>query len=170
MPGAYVTALRDTPSPRFFRLPDSRGPALISSVATSKTVLPDYGYKYRTLLNQSQGSYTLLPISSHAIASQPMKYAAPLVQARGYAATRRKLDGVLSLDHFLQRSRVLAFYRTILRGTRTIRDAQTRTETRRFARDEFERRRHVTDINHIRYLLSTGKTEWESMERYIGGM
>lgn len=23
---------------------------------------------------------------------------------------------------------------------------------------------------HIRYLLSTGKTQWESMERYIDGM
>jgi hypothetical protein len=23
---------------------------------------------------------------------------------------------------------------------------------------------------HIRYLLSTGKTEWESMERYIDGL
>jgi hypothetical protein len=23
---------------------------------------------------------------------------------------------------------------------------------------------------HIRYLLSTGKTEWESMERYISGL
>ncbi|KAG5998405.1 hypothetical protein E4U43_002421 [Claviceps pusilla] len=99
-----------------------------------------------------------------------MKYATQLVQARGYAAARRTLDRALSLDHFLQRSRVLSFYRTILRSTRSIRDAQTRTETRRFARDEFDRRRHVTDLSHIRYLLSTGKTEWESMERYIGGM
>lgn len=24
--------------------------------------------------------------------------------------------------------------------------------------------------SHIRYLLSTGKTEWEGMERYVGGM
>lgn len=71
-------------------------------------------------------------------------------------------------------------------------DKTARSETRRFARDEFERHRGVTDIvrfplpcspssplsarfltclkSHIRYLLSTGKTEWENMERYIGGM
>ncbi len=47
---------------------------------------------------------------------------------------------------FLQRSRALALYRTILRGTRGINDPATRAETRRFARDEFERHRDVTDI------------------------
>ncbi|RYO76225.1 hypothetical protein DL766_002948 [Monosporascus sp. MC13-8B] len=74
----------------------------------------------------------------------------------------------LSLDHFLLRSRALSLYRTIIRGTRRIGDPATREETRRYARAEFERHRHVTDLGHIRYLLSTGKTEWEAMERYIG--
>lgn len=27
-----------------------------------------------------------------------------------------------------------------------------------------------TKKDHIRYLLSTGKTEWETMERYINGL
>lgn len=95
----------------------------------------------------------------------------------------------LSLEHFLQRSRALALYRTIVRGTRQISDPTTRTETLRFAREEFERHREVTDLvcplstyncnwsvqctnvqTHIRYLISTGKTEWENTERYIGGM
>lgn len=92
---------------------------------------------------------------------------------RGFASHRapsKKLPPTLSLDHFLQRSRVLALYRTILRGTKNIQDTQTRDETRKFARDEFERHRGVTDISHIRYLLSTGKTEWEAMERYVGSM
>ncbi|KAG6025353.1 hypothetical protein E4U40_002737 [Claviceps sp. LM458 group G5] len=75
-----------------------------------------------------------------------MRYAAQLIRARRGYATRRKLDGVLSLDHFLQRSRVLSLYRTILRATRPIRDTQTKNETRRFVRDEFESHRHVTDI------------------------
>ncbi|KAJ9150339.1 hypothetical protein NKR23_g3816 [Pleurostoma richardsiae] len=78
--------------------------------------------------------------------------------------------GTLSLDHFIQRSRALSLYRTILRGTRRISDPAGRDETRRFARHEFERHRGVTDIGHIRYLLSTGKTEWEQMERYIDGL
>ncbi|KAL1892782.1 hypothetical protein Sste5346_006865 [Sporothrix stenoceras] len=76
----------------------------------------------------------------------------------------------LSLEHFLQRSRALALYRTIVRGTRQISDPTTRAETLRFAREEFERHREVTDLTHIRYLISTGKTEWENTERYIGGM
>lgn len=90
---------------------------------------------------------------------------------RSYAtASQRKsrLGKTLSLDHvslasqmarrrlrhsetdtklqFLQRSRALALYRTILRDTRRISDPTTRAETRRFARDEFERHRDVTDI------------------------
>ncbi|TFB07285.1 hypothetical protein CCMA1212_000798 [Trichoderma ghanense] len=96
----------------------------------------------------------------------------PLGLSRGYASQRpaSRLKPTISLDHFLQRSRALSLYRTILRGTRRISDPQTRAESRKYARDEFERHRHVQDISHIRYLLSTGKTEWESMERYIGGM
>ncbi|CEJ88956.1 hypothetical protein VHEMI04940 [[Torrubiella] hemipterigena] len=95
-----------------------------------------------------------------------------LSASRAFATSLRgkRLEGALSLDHFLQRTKVVSFYRTILRGTRRIADPVTRAESRRYARDEFERHRQVTDISHIRYLLSTGKTEWESMERYIDGM
>jgi len=91
---------------------------------------------------------------------------------RTFATANRppRLGKTLSLDHFLLRARVLSLYRTIVRGTRQIQDPTTRAETRKFARDEFEKRRDVTDIGHIRYLLSTGKTEWESMERYVGHM
>ncbi|OAA60572.1 complex 1 lyr protein [Niveomyces insectorum RCEF 264] len=92
--------------------------------------------------------------------------------SRSYATKpgRSRLSGTLSLEHFLQRARVLALYRTIVRATRRIPDPATRAETRRFAREEFERHRNVTDLAHIRYLVSTGKTEWQNMERYIGGM
>ncbi|KAK3983845.1 hypothetical protein QBC44DRAFT_338001 [Cladorrhinum sp. PSN332] len=86
------------------------------------------------------------------------------------SGSRSKLGKALGLEHFLQRARVLSFYRTIIRGTRRISDPNTKAETRRFARQEFERNRNVTDIGHIRYLLSTGKTEWEGMERYIDGL
>ncbi|KAI3324882.1 complex 1 LYR protein [Xylariaceae sp. AK1471] len=92
---------------------------------------------------------------------------------RSYATStppKSRLGSTLSLEHFLQRARVLALYRTVLRGTRRINDPATRTETRSFARAEFERHQGVTDLDHVRYLLSTGKTEWESMERYIDGM
>ncbi|KAI0909739.1 complex 1 LYR protein [Ustulina deusta] len=97
----------------------------------------------------------------------------PAIILRSYATRtppKSRLRPTLSLEHFLQRARVLALYRTVLRSTRSIDDPATRSETRSFARAEFERHRGVTDLDHIRYLLSTGKTEWESMERYIGGM
>ncbi|KAI1192453.1 complex 1 LYR protein [Nemania serpens] len=83
---------------------------------------------------------------------------------------KSRVRPTLSLEHFLQRARVLALYRAILRGTRRIPDPAARSETRGFARAEFERHRGVTDPGHVRYLLSTGKTEWEAMERYISGM
>ncbi|PFH62112.1 hypothetical protein XA68_15073 [Ophiocordyceps unilateralis] len=76
----------------------------------------------------------------------------------------------LSLQHFLQRARVLALYRTMMRATGRIGDARTKAETRKHVRDEFERYRHVEDLSHIRYLVSTGKTQWESMQRYIDGL
>ncbi|KAK4664338.1 uncharacterized protein QC763_504610 [Podospora pseudopauciseta] len=90
--------------------------------------------------------------------------------ATGSSSSRTRLGPTLSLEHFVQRSRALALYRHILRATRRIADPSTRADTRRFARQEFERNRGVTDLDHIRYLLSTGKTEWENMERYIDGL
>ncbi|KAH8744919.1 hypothetical protein F5883DRAFT_439375 [Diaporthe sp. PMI_573] len=99
----------------------------------------------------------------------------PQRQLRCYAhrpgrARPPRLGQTVSLDHFLQRSRVLALYRTVLRGTRRITDHKARDETRLFARQEIERHRHVQDLQHIRYLLSTGKTQWEGLERFIDGM
>ncbi|KAE9366675.1 hypothetical protein N431DRAFT_77478 [Stipitochalara longipes BDJ] len=67
-----------------------------------------------------------------------------------------RLDSTISLDHFLQRGRALSLWRTIVRGSRRIADPNTRQETLRFTQ--------------IRYLISTGKTQWESMERYIEGL
>ncbi|KAI1173588.1 complex 1 LYR protein [Nemania sp. FL0916] len=99
----------------------------------------------------------------------------PAIALRTYATgtgtpPKSRLRPTLSLEHFLQRAQVLALYRTILRDTRHIGDAAARSETRAFARAEFERHRGVTDLNHIRYLLSTGRTEWQSMGRYIDGL
>ncbi|TDZ17934.1 LYR motif-containing protein 2 [Colletotrichum orbiculare MAFF 240422] len=92
------------------------------------------------------------------------------VRSYSNGPVKSRLGKTLSLDHFLQRSRVLSLYREIIRGTRRIVDPTTRAESRRYARDEFERHRDVTDIAHIRYLISTGKTEWQGMERYVDGM
>ena len=74
---------------------------------------------------------------------------------------------LLGLDHFLQRQRVIGLWREIVRATHRIPPSDTRREMREYARHEFERNRHVTDLTHIRYLVSTGKTEFDAMRRYI---
>ena len=77
---------------------------------------------------------------------------------------------VLSLEHFLQRQRVLSLWRDVVRATNKVPEVQTRGELRSFAREEFERYRHVDDLAHIRYLLSTGKEQLKSMSRYVEQM
>ena len=72
----------------------------------------------------------------------------------------------LSLEHFIQRQRVLGLWRTILRSLYKI-PKDTRGEPIAYARGEFERNKHVSDVSQIRYLISTGKVEFDSMQRYI---
>lgn len=79
----------------------------------------------------------------------------------------RFLKPPLSLDHFLQRQRVISLWRDIVRATNEIPPSNTRDEMRQYARHGFERNRNVTDLTHIRYLISTGRTEFEGMQRYI---
>jgi hypothetical protein len=76
---------------------------------------------------------------------------------------------------FIQRQKVLALWRDIVRSINHIPDASTRSDMRRFARDEFQQHRNVSDLvssllhnharafhqqatnciqGHIRYLLS----------------
>ncbi|KAL3465521.1 complex 1 protein-domain-containing protein [Aspergillus heterothallicus] len=73
----------------------------------------------------------------------------------------------ISLDHFIQRQRVIALWREIVRALNKIPNSPTRNELRDYARQEFERHRDVTDLQHIRYLISTGKSEFDMMRRYI---
>ncbi|KNG90802.1 hypothetical protein ANOM_000851 [Aspergillus nomiae NRRL 13137] len=104
--------------------------------------------------------------------------------SRGQPSKLRK--PAMSLDHFIQRQRVLGFWREVTRALHSkivrfitelasvadwlvqeIPKSSTRDELRSYARQEFERHRNVTDLQHIRYLLSTGKSEFEMMRRYI---
>ncbi|KAJ5108102.1 hypothetical protein N7456_004777 [Penicillium angulare] len=65
----------------------------------------------------------------------------------------------ISLDHFIQRQRVLALWREIVRALHKIPPSSTREELHSYARGEFERHREVTDV--------TGKSEFDMMRRYI---
>ncbi|PUU74081.1 hypothetical protein B9Z19DRAFT_1093736 [Tuber borchii] len=74
-----------------------------------------------------------------------------------------------SLKLFLQRMRVLSLYRDALRSIRCdilIENPAAKSEMRSWARQEFERNRHVEDLAHIRYLISNGKKDLETMTRY----
>jgi Complex 1 protein (LYR family) len=71
-----------------------------------------------------------------------------------------------SLEHFIQRQKVLALWRTVLRDIFKI-PKDKRAEPLAYAKGEFVRNKHITDITQIRYLISTGKTEFETMQRYI---
>ncbi|KAM3077995.1 hypothetical protein ACMFMF_004407 [Clarireedia jacksonii] len=67
---------------------------------------------------------------------------------RGYASSsarpkKSQLGETLSLDH---RSKALALYRRILRDCKRIPDAQSKAETKRFVREDFERNRGVKDL------------------------
>ncbi|KAI5844555.1 hypothetical protein DFP73DRAFT_59294 [Morchella snyderi] len=73
---------------------------------------------------------------------------------------------VPSLKHFIQRARVLALWRDILRALKRVNDPVTKSELYDYARQEILRNKNIDDIIHIRYLISTGRKEFETMEQY----
>ena len=54
----------------------------------------------------------------------------------------------LTLIQFIQRQRALALWREVVRSTSNIPDEAVRQDMRQFARSEFERHQHVTDLVH----------------------
>ncbi|KAI6247136.1 hypothetical protein HI914_04707 [Erysiphe necator] len=62
---------------------------------------------------------------------------------------------------FILRAKVLSLYRMILRSSSCISKVEQRREVTKYVRNEFERNREVSDLMRIRYLVSTGKAEWE---------
>ncbi|KAJ5949157.1 hypothetical protein N7454_000741 [Penicillium verhagenii] len=89
------------------------------------------------------------------------------VENRGLKQRSNQTNPLFPPGMFIQRQRVLALWREIVRALNKIPPSTTRTELHSYARQEFERRRDVTDLQHIRYLLSTGKAELDTMRRYI---
>lgn len=73
-----------------------------------------------------------------------------------------------SLGAFLLRQRVIGLWRDIIRATHKIpKGSLTREEVRDFAKAEFERNKNVTETTKIRYLVSTGRTQFESMRDVV---
>ena len=97
------------------------------------------GYATHRPASRLNGALSLDHVGSHLYTQTPAEFL-------------RKSDSKFSQEthtfreQFLQRQRALSLYRTILRGTKNISDPATKAETRKFARDEFERHRNVTDL------------------------
>ncbi|KAF3245718.1 hypothetical protein TWF128_009416 [Orbilia oligospora] len=88
-----------------------------------------------------------------------------IVAFRRYASSRS--GAKLGLDRWIQRSRVLALWREILRTVRHIEDPATREEMRSWARHEFKRNKNVEEMTQIRYLISQGRHEMETIIFYL---
>ncbi|KAF1817019.1 hypothetical protein P152DRAFT_6126 [Eremomyces bilateralis CBS 781.70] len=99
------------------------------------------------------------------------RFRSPIRQFASDATSRdtggRKGVRLPTLDEWIQRERAISLWRDIVRAINEVPSKSTRQELREFARGEFERHRYVTDIGHIRYLISTGKTEFDHMKRYV---
>ncbi|TLD21435.1 hypothetical protein PspLS_09097 [Pyricularia sp. CBS 133598] len=78
-----------------------------------------------------------------------------------------RLGPTLDLESFIRRSKVMSLYRSFVRATYKIEDAQTRKETLQYFRSEFESNRGVTDPSHVSHLLSMGRTMLGSIERSV---
>ncbi|KAJ5935232.1 hypothetical protein N7466_004779 [Penicillium verhagenii] len=124
-----------------------------------------------------------------------MRPSLSLLAAVSRSQPSRLKKPAISLDHFIQRQRVLALWREIVRalnskllasvsssvihGTRLheyleIPPSTTRTELHSYARQEFERRRDVKDLvgcfslsSSTYTILAFGKAEFDTMRRYI---
>ncbi|OKL64604.1 hypothetical protein UA08_00115 [Talaromyces atroroseus] len=109
---------------------------------------------------------TSIASNTQPVASSSSATSSASNQAAGPRNSRLKKPA-LTLDQFIQRQRVLSFWREIIRAVHKIPPSSTRTEMRDYARTEFDRNKGVQDAAHIRYLLSAGKTEFDTMRRYI---
>lgn len=81
--------------------------------------------------------------------------------------SRLRKAAPLSLDHFIQRQRVIHLYRDILRSIYRHMLSPQRDESVAYAKGEFMRNKNAKEIERIRYLISTGKAEWDGMRRGV---
>ena len=88
----------------------------------------------------------------------------------GPSKSRLRKPAPLSLDHFIQRQRVIHLYRDIIRSVYRHMLPPQRDESVAYAKGEFLRNKDAQEVDRIRYLISTGKAEWDGLRRGIEGM
>ncbi|KAF5311759.1 hypothetical protein D9619_003015 [Psilocybe cf. subviscida] len=67
-----------------------------------------------------------------------------------------------TLKHFILRQQVLDLYRYAVRASRAIPDPVTRRETIAWIRAEFERNKHLTDVERIEAQIKITRRELKS--------
>ncbi|KAI8369141.1 complex 1 protein [Choanephora cucurbitarum] len=72
----------------------------------------------------------------------------------------------LTLDHFILRGQVISLYRSIVRCTKGM-DKANAKDLIQFARADFERHRHETNLESIRSLISVGKYQMHSLQSSV---
>ncbi|XP_012709435.2 LYR motif-containing protein 2 isoform X2 [Fundulus heteroclitus] len=73
----------------------------------------------------------------------------------------------LSLKQFLQRQRVLALYRNMLRTIRQVPDEADRKYLRDWARDEFKRNKDATNQDAIRMMITQASNHLEELQKSL---
>ncbi|PCH33561.1 hypothetical protein WOLCODRAFT_64141 [Wolfiporia cocos MD-104 SS10] len=68
-----------------------------------------------------------------------------------------------TLKHFILKQRVLNLYRQAVRASRTIPDRGARKETIAWIRNEFERNKHIHDVEMIEDKLAAGRRELKTI-------
>ena len=130
-------------------------------------------YFYGALAEQFRHRYASSSFLLLALSTNYMHLFITLVRSYATASTRSSRlpspKPPLSLDHFLLRQRTISLYRTIVRACHKI-PPPTREEMKKYAREEFERHKAVEDLRKIRYLISTGRTEFERLGKQVSGM
>ncbi|KAF8269370.1 complex 1 protein-domain-containing protein [Lactarius quietus] len=66
---------------------------------------------------------------------------------------------IAPLRHFIQKQNVFNLYRQAIRASRAIPDPGARKETLSWIRAEFERNRHITDLDLVEDKLRAGRRE-----------
>ncbi|KAI8381482.1 uncharacterized protein BYT42DRAFT_566693 [Radiomyces spectabilis] len=89
-----------------------------------------------------------------------------IARSKAPAVPRFFKEPSLTLNHFLIKSQVRSLYRQILRCTKGL-DKHDAKELRDWARSDFERYRHETDLDKIRSLLSSGKHQMHSLQSSV---
>jgi len=75
------------------------------------------------------------------------------------SSRRRTVDANLTLEHFLMPGKIFSLYRSFIRSTKGLGDLSTRREVVDWVRRDFEKFRHVQDLEEMKLLLARNQRQ-----------